>query len=254
MRLTVLGSNGTYPTPGRPASGYLIDHAGTTVWLDTGPGTLPAVMEGPGVAAVDGIVLSHVHADHCADLFPLLNVLRFGDEARSGVPVMCPRGLPERFSGFLGAEEGHALFEVFAFDEVGPGDERTLGSLSLRFGAATHPVPALVTRVEAAGRSVVYSGDTGPGSDLEALAHQADVLLCEATMQGEPPTDRYPHHLFAVEAGAAAAASGARQLVVTHVAPTLDPAVSVAEAAAAFAGPVVHAVPGLQIDLEEDTA
>ena len=253
VRLTVLGSNGTYPTPGRPASGHLVDHVDTWLWLDAGPGTLAGVMEGPGVGAIDGIVLSHAHPDHCADLFPLLNVLRFGPGARDGLPVMCPVGLPGRFAAFLGVGEGHALFEVFDFDEVAPGDERTVGGLSLRFGRAAHPVPALVTRVEAGGHSLVYSGDTGPGGDLGALAAGADLLLCEATLQGVPDVDRYPHHLFAAEAGAVAAAAGVRRLVITHLAPTLDPGVSVAEAAASFGGPVTHAVPGLQIDLQEDT-
>jgi len=251
VQLTVLGSNGTYPTPGHPASGYLVDHGGTMVWLDTGPGTLPAVMAGPGVGAIDAIVLSHAHLDHCSDLFPLLNVFRFA-VVRTAVPVMCPAGLPDRFAAFLEVDEGHALFRVFAFDEVAPGDEREAGGLRLRFGEATHPVPALATRLDGGGRSIVYSGDTGPGGDLEALASGADLLLCEATLQGEPAVDRYPYHLFAAEAGAVAAAAGVGRLVVTHVAPTLDPAVAVAEAAAAFGGPVIHAVPGLQIDLEEE--
>jgi ribonuclease BN (tRNA processing enzyme) len=209
-------------------------------------------MAGPGVGVIDAIVLSHVHPDHCADLFPLLNVLRFGRHRRSGLPVFCPPGLPGRFAGFLGVDEGHALYRVFAFDEVAPGDERVVGSLSLRFGEANHPVPALVTHLEGDGRSLVYSGDTGPGGDLRALADGADLLLCEATMTGPVPDRRYDFHLFAVETGALAAAAGVGRLVVTHVAPTLDPEVAVAEAAAVFGGPVTHAVPGLQIDLEED--
>jgi ribonuclease BN (tRNA processing enzyme) len=252
VRLTVLGSSGTYPTPGRPASGYLVDHAGTTVWLDVGPGTLPALMAGPGVGVVDAIVLSHVHPDHCADLFPLLNVLRYGAGSGTGLPVLCPPGLPERFGDFLGAGQGHALYRIFAFDEVGPGDERTVGPMTLRFGEANHPVPALVTRIEADGLSLVYSGDTGPGGDLSALAAGADLLLCEATMQGEVPDRRYEFHLFACEAGEVAAGAGVGRLVVTHIAPTLDPSVTVAEAAATFGGPVTHAVPGSRIDVAED--
>jgi hypothetical protein len=37
--------------------------------------------------------------------------------------------------------------------------------------------------------------------------------------------------------------------VLTHVPPTLDPAVSVAEAAAEYDGPVDHAVPGMEVDV-----
>jgi ribonuclease BN (tRNA processing enzyme) len=106
----------------------------------------------------------------------------------------------------------------------------------------------VVTRLEAAGRSLVYSGDTGPSSDLEALAAGADVLLCEASMVGMPAEGRYPHHLFAVEAGEVAAAAGVGRLIVTHVPPNLDPRVAVGEAAAAYAGPIEYAVPGMELE------
>lgn len=247
MRLTVLGSSGTYPTADNPASGYLVGAGATTILLDLGPGVFPALrrrMEAP-----DAVVLSHVHPDHCADLFPLFNEYRFGPSEVSGLPVMAPSGLRHRFAEFLDAEGDHDLFRVFAFDEVMPGDERTVGDLTLRFGEASHPVPALVVVVESGGRRLVYSGDTGPGGDLVAASQGADLLLCEASLQGPEAEDRFPYHLYAGEAGAIAARAGVGRLVVTHVPPTLDPAVSVAEAAAEYDGPVDHAVPGMEVDV-----
>jgi ribonuclease BN (tRNA processing enzyme) len=136
---------------------------------------------------------------------------------------------------------------VFEVREASAGAEVVVGSLRLGFGAAVHPVPALLTAVAAQGRRLVYSGDTGPGGDLEELASGADVLLCEATYQGEPGPDRYPYHLFAVEAGAVAAAAGVARLLVTHVAPGLEPGVSIDEAAAAFDGEIGWAAPGLEV-------
>jgi ribonuclease BN (tRNA processing enzyme) len=247
MRLTVLGSSGTFPGPGNPASGYLVSTESTTILLDLGPGVFPAMRR--LLSAPDAVVLSHVHPDHCADLFPLFNALRYGSPEVAGLPVITPSGVAERFAGFLGADADHDLFRVLAFDEVVAGAERAVGDLTLRFGAATHPVPALVTRVESDVGAIVYSGDTGPGGDLEDLAPGARVLLCEASLQGEPGPDRYPYHLHASEAGAIAARAGAGHLVVTHVPPTLDPAVSVAEAAVVFDGPVTHAVPGMEVDV-----
>lgn len=248
MRLTVLGSSGTFPTADNPASGYLVSTASTTVLLDLGPGVFAALrnrMEAP-----DAVVISHVHPDHCADLFPLFNALRFGmPSIESGLMVFAPAGVAERFAMFLDAGPEHPFHRVLSFDEVGPGDHRVVGDLTLRFGAATHPVPAVVTRVEATGRSMVYSGDTGPGGDLASMAAGADLLLCEASHQGAPGVDRYPYHLHASETGTVAAAAGVGALVVTHVPPTLDPTVSVAEAAAEFDGPVSHAVPGMEVDV-----
>ena len=39
MRIHVIGSSGTFPVAGRPASGYLVEQGSTRVWLDAGPGT-----------------------------------------------------------------------------------------------------------------------------------------------------------------------------------------------------------------------
>jgi ribonuclease BN (tRNA processing enzyme) len=247
VHLTVLGSNGTYPTAGRPASGYLVSAEGTTVVLDLGPGVFMSLVE--RVHRPDAVVLSHAHPDHCVDLFALFNFIRFGEPSGWGIPVFAPPGTAEKFAGFLGVGDDHALFEVFQFDSVESGDRRSIGAITLEFGKATHPVPALVTAVEAEGKRLVYSGDTGPGGDLERIAAGCDLLLAEATLQGDPAGGRYPFHLFASEAGEVAARAGVGRLIVTHLAPTLDPQVSVREAAARFDGPVDHAVPGMEVEL-----
>ncbi len=247
MRLSVLGSNGTYPTPDRPASGYLVSSGATTILLDLGPSVFPAVLAaGP---LPDAVVLTHGHVDHCIDLLSLFNYLRFDATDRWGLPVFAPAGTIERLAAFSGAGPEHDFFRALRPTPVGAGSVVEVGEMTLRFGAAVHPVPAVCVRVEAKGKSIVYSGDTGPGGDLEALAHKSDLLLCEATHQGAPGADRYPHHLFAVEAGALAHDAGVRNLVLTHIAPMLDPDVSVYEAATRFTGPIRAAEPGLEVAL-----
>jgi len=248
VRLTVLGSNGTYPTLGRPASGYLVS-AGKTIWVDAGPGTLMALMGKTDVTAVDAVVLSHGHGDHCLDVLPFFNRLRFGNPSREGLPIYAPEGVAERLAAFLGAGPGHDLYRIFDFVTVGPGFEAGVGDLRLSWGRAVHPVPAVATRFEADGASLAYSGDTGPGGDLVELASGVDLLLCEATSQGVRSGSDYPYHLFAGEAGAIARDAGVGRVLVTHVAPTLDVAVSVEEAGAVFDGPVEWAAPGLEVEL-----
>ena len=51
------------------------------------------------------------------------------------------------------------------------------------------------------------------------------------------------------QAGQHAARAGAGRLIVTHLAPDIDPARSLAAAAGAFGGPVTLAVPGQVTDL-----
>jgi ribonuclease BN (tRNA processing enzyme) len=56
-------------------------------------------------------------------------------------------------------------------------------------------------------------------------------------------------HLTGRRAGAAAARGGSRRLLLTHLVAWNDPAASLAEATAAYAGPVDLARPGLTVDL-----
>ncbi len=249
MRLRVLGSSGTYPTPGHPASGYLVDHDGTRVLLDAGPGTVQPLQALMDPAALDAVVLSHVHGDHCVDFFPLFNVLRFGPSEVLGLPVFAPEGVADRIAGFAGAGSDHALFSIVDFREAVDGETHEVGRMSISFAAAAHPVPAVSVRVDGDGSSLTYSGDTGPGGGLERLAAASDLLLCEATTQGEAGPDAYPFHLSAAQAGTVAADAGVGRLLVTHLAPGLDPERSVREAAAAFGGPTEWAAPGMEVVL-----
>ena len=249
MRLRVLGSNGTYPTAGRPASGYLLTGSFGSVLLDIGPGVAMALADVMDPAELDALVVSHVHPDHCSDLFALVNLLSFGPSGREGLPVFAPAHVFERFAAFYGSGTGHRMFRVLDARPVAAGERHAIPGAELAFGAAVHPVPAVVTRIAAGDAVLAYSGDTGPGGDLVEMAAGAGVLLVEATHQGIPADDRYPYHLFACEAGRAAVSAGVRHLVLTHLAPTLDPERSAAEAAGTFSGSITVAVPGLEIDV-----
>ena len=249
MRLRVLGSNGTYPTPGRPCSGYLVEAGATAVMVDAGPGTVAALQEAGGAGRLSALVLTHLHPDHCADVFSLFNLLRMGPEPRADLPAFGPDGLAAGLARFLGAEEGHVFYRVFDWRTVGGGDRVDLGGMQVAFGLAEHQVPTLVVSFTADGRRLVYSADTGPGGDLPAMAAGADLLLCEATFQGDQGATGWPYHLSAAGAGSAARQAAVGRLLVTHLSPILDPDRSVAEAAAVFGGPVEWAAPGLEVEV-----
>ena len=249
MRLLVLGSNGTYPTPGRPCSGFLVEAGATALMLDAGPGTVAALQAAGAVARLSALLVTHAHPDHCADVFSLFNLLRLGPEPRSGLPALAPAGLAAGLAQFLGAGEDHSFHRVFDWQTVAAGDRVGVGDLELAFGLAVHQVTTLVTSCAAGGRRLVYSADSGPGGDLAALAAGADLLLCDATFQGEPDAAGWPYHLSATGAGVLARAAGVRRLLLTHLSPMLDPERSVAEAVAVFGGPVDWAAPGLEVEV-----
>jgi ribonuclease BN (tRNA processing enzyme) len=97
--------------------------------------------------------------------------------------------------------------------------------------------------VEHGGRVLAYSGDTDACPALEELAKEADLLLAEASFQEDRDEVR-GIHLTGRRAGEAAAAAGARRLVLTHIPVWTDVDVVLEEARGAYAGPVEPARPG----------
>lgn len=240
MRLTVLGCSAAYPVPGNPASGYLVETGGGRLWLDAGTGTFAAHQElarraGRHWADLDGIVISHAHADHCLDLVPLYYALRFLDEGppRGRLPLFWPEGCRAALGPLIGegAREGDKLGRVFDIHRLDPEREIALAGARISSMSTDHAPPTVALAIEAGGRRLVYTADTGPAVDLAPFARGADLLLAEATYQAARTGP--PIHLTAAQAGDLARRAGVGRLVVTHVWPTLDPAESLREATAA---------------------
>jgi ribonuclease BN (tRNA processing enzyme) len=247
MRLIVLGCSGSGPGPESPASGYLVQAGDTDLLLDLGNGTLGALQRHLDPFRVDALALSHLHPDHCADVSALYVHLRYHPRRpadRAPLPVHAPDGAADRFAAAYAPDAAERavtdLSDVFAFR---PHTATTrVGDVVLRTAPVDHPCPAFALRVEHGGRSLVYSGDTGPCDGLVDLARGADVLLCEATWPHHP--DAPPGvHLSGTQAGEHAAAAGVGSLLLTHVPPWFDAADLLAEARAAFDGPVEVVVP-----------
>ncbi len=250
MKLTVLGSTAGAPSRTNPASGYLIEDGGTSIWLDAGTGTFMELAKRIDPGTLDAVVISHVHVDHCADLYGLYGYLAFGPSGDVPVKVLVPPGAAAHLAAFARATEEHVFNVVLDIVEVAPGDTVMVGDVSLRFGEAIHPVPALVTRVEAGGVSLVYSGDTGPGGDLLAIAAGADALLCEASIIGVRDERTYEYHLTAIEAGETAAGAGVGRLILTHIGALMNPQDSVDEASEVFAGQIAYAAHEAVFEIE----
>jgi ribonuclease BN (tRNA processing enzyme) len=244
VQLDVLGSSGTYPAPDRPASGYLVSHLSTYVLCDVGFGVFAELVRRMPPDRIDAVILSHRHPDHCADFLALHHALAYGPYEVQGLPVYAAPGVADHIAGFLGAGEGHVLFETFEFHEVGQENHVSVGEMELRFAVTAHPVPTVATRFEAGGRSLVYSADTGPGGGFPGLCEGAAVVMAEASIAGERSLGQFAHHLTATEAGEIAERAGAEALILTHLRPSLDHGLAAAAAGEVFSGRVAVASPG----------
>ena len=250
MRLTILGCNGTYPTPGRPSSGYLIQTDVTTLWLDCGTGTFAALQEHIDPTDLDAIIISHEHVDHCVDVLPFSYARRYGHPHLPAIPVYAPASVSDRLEALIG-RKGSAVFEALDFHAVDRTTELRLGDLQVSFFAANHPVPTVAVMLGDERGTLVYTADTGVADGMAVWSEGADLMLAEASYLGDPQDKPWPHHLTASEAGQLAASAKASRLVLTHLWPTNDPDLATREASAVFAGDVVAAIPGMIIELQE---
>ena len=248
MRLTVLGCSGTFPGPGSPCSGYLVEHDGFRLVVDLGAGALGTLQRHVDLLEVDAVYISHLHADHCIDLVAYSYARRYHPRGLPPVlPVYGPAGLRRRILGSFDALPVDGLLEVFDFREVPPG-RRALGPFTVTSALMNHPVECHGLRVEAGGRTLVYTGDTGECEALVTLAAGADLLLCEASWPDEPaqPPDI---HLTGSQAARHAARAGAARVVLTHLMPWADPQQVLAQARAHYDGPLELAACGASYEV-----
>jgi ribonuclease BN (tRNA processing enzyme) len=245
MQVTIVGWAGSFPGPDSPASCYLIEAADFRLILDLGNGALGALQRYTALSDVDAICLSHLHADHCVDMLGYSVFQNYHPEGpRPRIPVYGPPGTGDRLTLALGSQS-KGMAEAFEFMTLAPGSIE-IGPLTITTAWMRHPVETFGFRIEHAGQVVAYSADTGPCDELVTLARDADLLLAEASYVDGPdlPPDL---HLTARQAAEHAARAGAAELVLTHLVPWNDPAVSQGQAAAAYDGRLRLARSGLKL-------
>ena len=98
----MLGKSPAMPDAGGAQSGYLITHAGFTLLLDCGSGVFSKLRAFADPAAVDAVLISHLHADHMLDLLPFSFALAHGWAANSRASRRSghPPGAVRRFTAF----------------------------------------------------------------------------------------------------------------------------------------------------------
>ncbi|WP_307853738.1 MBL fold metallo-hydrolase [Nocardioides palaemonis] len=259
LRLTVVGCSGSYPGPDSPASSYLLeadhtDAAGQTrtwrILVDLGNGALGQLHRYVDPLAVDAVFVSHLHADHCLDLCGYYVMRKYhptGPQPR--IPVWGPAGTAERMARAYDLPADPGMTEEFDFREhPDPATAVEVGPFRVEAHEVVHPVVAYALRIGANGRTLVYSGDTGPCPALDRVAQGADLLLAEASFESR--ADNPPDlHLTGSDCGRTAGVAGVGRLVLTHVPPWHDPAVAEAEARATWDGPVELARAGATYDV-----
>jgi ribonuclease BN (tRNA processing enzyme) len=217
MQLTVLGSGTAKPTHRRASAGYLVEWSGNALLLDPSAGTyVRALKAGLDPRRLVAVVLSHLHADHTADL-PGLLWARRQEKLEAALAIVGPRGTAELL------RRVRALYEDETPATVEPFPWRAEG-LSVDAFPARHSAEAVCLRITAGGKALAYSGDTGDCEGLRAACRGADLALLECTA----PAPR-EGHLSPAECEAVVAATAPKRVLLTHVGPRVEPTLPVAE-------------------------
>ena len=235
MKLRVLGCHGPFPPAGGATSGYLLEHEGKTLLMDCGSGVMGRLMQYADPAALEAVLLSHLHFDHASDLLVMRYYLEIMGKT---LTVYVPEEDDSPFRALLTAP----AFDVRPYPET-----LHLMGLTVTNMPVRHPVPCRALRLTDGEKTLVFTGDTNDCDGLAAFAQNADVLLADAAFLESEWTSQKPH-MSAPGAARLAKEAGAKALYLTHLPVKHAPETLVQEAKAVF--PSVQAVhPGMVISL-----
>lgn len=228
------------PAAAGPATAVVV---GTRVFLfDAGPGIQRALAAAKlPINGVTALFVTHLHSDHTLGL-PDLILDSWVMGRHTPLEAYGPPGLRAMTDHILAAWAEDVRVRIDGLEhetpvtpqarvhEIAPGV--VYDSAGVRVTAVAVPHGALrhafAYRLDAAGRSLVISGDTRPAPALERLSDRVDVLVHEVYASETLKTEarpggedwpRYMHqaHTSDVELGAIAARVQPRLLVLTHV-------------------------------------
>jgi ribonuclease BN (tRNA processing enzyme) len=218
VKLTVVGCSPAWPNPGGAQSGYLLEGEGRLL-LDCGPGVLARLREHAHWPAIDAIAITHFHLDHWGDLVPWVwgNTFGPGSEAQRPELWLPPGG--RSVLAQLGEQLGSPQMFEQAFRCAEYAEREPFATAGFDVTALRVPHYDLLAfgfRCTCNGKSLAYSGDTGPSGQLPDLARDADLFLCEATLLHPNPEGGTRGHLAADEARDVFEEAGAKRLLLTH--------------------------------------
>ncbi|MGH7984919.1 MAG: MBL fold metallo-hydrolase [Candidatus Binataceae bacterium] len=190
LTITILGTGDAFASHGRFQSGYVIEGGGKRLLMECGPTTLCALKRADiQPASLDAILISHLHGDHFGGLPFLILEYLWESPRRTTLTIAGPHHLEERtwrlfhtmFPGFK--PELERLKNKLKFVVLEPGDKRRLAGATVTTMRTPHMKPdvSLALRLELAGKTVTFTGDSGWTEELISFSAGADLFLCECT-------------------------------------------------------------------------
>jgi ribonuclease BN (tRNA processing enzyme) len=221
LTVTFAGSGDAFGSGGRYQACIHLQRPGGLhpVLLDCGATSLSALKHfrlDPG--EVEAVFVSHLHGDHFGGLpFLILD----GQFSRRTAPLTIagPPGITRRLTDamecmFPGSSATSRRFEVRTV-EINPGATATVAGIGVTAWEVNHPsgAPSLALRLDLAGKTVAYTGDTAWTDALIECSAGADLLIAEAYFRDK----NIPYHLRQTDLNTHRDRLSARRIVLTHM-------------------------------------
>ena len=189
------------------------------VLLDCGCTSLSALKRlGLDPGEIAAVFVSHLHGDHFGGLPFLILDGQFSRRTRP-LTVAGPPGIAQRLTEameclFPGSSTASRRFGVDTV-ELAPGSTRTVSRAKVSAWQGDHPsgAPPLLLRLDLAGKTLAYTGDTAWTSALAEAAAGADLLIAEAYYRDK----NVSFHLSHADLCAHRQELTAKRIIVTHM-------------------------------------
>ena len=219
VTVTFAGSGDAFGVGGRFQTCILVEAPGYRFAIDFGASSLVALAKlGIDHNDIDAVLLTHLHGDHCGGVPFLLLDAMLGAKRRRPLTIAGPRGCEARLAHitealFPGAEAMAPKFQL-DYQELGTLRRESLGPLAITaYPAAhvgrTHPTSL---RIEVAGKTVSYTGDSAWTRHMPALADGADLFIAECYQYERS----VPAHLNYPDLQAHAHELRPKRMILTH--------------------------------------
>ncbi len=220
VTVRIVGSGDAFGSGGRFQTCIVIDGPATRIAIDFGTSSLIALaQQGLHPNTLDAVLLTHLHGDHCGGVPFLVMDAMLAAKRDRPLLVAGPRGVREHLAALQEAlfPGSHIMTPKFPLDYR----ELMLAAPNRMLDAvvtpqAAHHVPETrptALRVEVAGRTIAYTGDTEWTDDVARIAAGADLLIAECYFFGKSIKGHltYPAIVDRVRR------AGAKRMILTHM-------------------------------------
>lgn len=209
MKLHFLGTNGWYDTKQGNTLSVLLDTDRAYVVFDAGGGFYKLdeyINENKPVI----LLLSHFHLDHIIGLHTL-NKFDFPQ----GIRVFGPKGIKKVFDIIINTPYSKPVNQLNTKIIIKEFSNSLSLPVDIKYRKLLHTTVCYGYRVFCEGKKVVFCTDTGPCSNLNLLAQNADILIAESSLAPGQIDNNWPH-LNPEQAGLIARDAKVKKLVLVH--------------------------------------